>query len=75
MDTVLVLTSMTYAYKAQELLNKHGIKNSLTRNAQTQRIRGCGYGIVIDTSQSQYVQNLLLNNGVKIAGITGVNKR
>ncbi len=75
MDTVIVLTSMTYAYKAQEILNRHKINNSLTRNAQTSRIRGCGYGLRIDESQSGYVQRLLLENGIKIAGITGAGKR
>lgn len=75
MDTVIVLTSMTYAYKAQEILNRQGINNSLTRNAQTARIRGCGYGLKIDSNQSGYVQKLLLDNGIKIAGITGANKK
>ena len=75
MDTVIVLTSMTYAYKAQEILNRQGINNSLTRNAQTSRIRGCGYGLKIDDSQSGYVQKLLLENGIKIAGITGAGKK
>ncbi|MBO7216345.1 MAG: DUF3343 domain-containing protein [Clostridia bacterium] len=75
MDTVIVLTSMTYAYKAQEILNRQGINNSLTRNAQTARIRGCGYGLKIDDSQSGYVQKLLSENGIKIAGITGAGKK
>lgn len=75
LDTVIVLTSMTYAYKAQEILNRYGIKNFLTRNAQTSRIRGCGYGLIIDGNQSGYVQKLLLENGIKIAGITGEKKR
>ena len=75
MDTVIVLTSMTYAYKAQEILNRQGINNSLTRNAQTVRIRGCGYGLKIDDSQSGYVQKLLSENGIKIAGITGAGKK
>ena len=75
MDTVIVLTSMTYAYKAQEILNRQGINNSLTRNAQTARIRGCGYGLKIDDSQSGYVQKLLSKNGIKIAGITGAGKK
>ncbi len=75
MDTVIVLTSMTYAYKAQEILNRHRINNSLTRNAQTARIRGCGYGLKIDSMQSDYVQKLLLDNGIKIAGVTEAGKR
>ncbi|MBQ3599290.1 MAG: DUF3343 domain-containing protein [Clostridia bacterium] len=75
MDTVIVLTSMTYAYKAQEILNRQGIKNSLTRNAQTARIRGCGYGLKIDACQSGYVQKLLLDSGIKIAGVTEAGKR
>ena len=75
MDTVIVLTSMTYAYKAQEILNRQGINNSLTRNAQTARIRGCGYGLNIDDSQSGYVQKLLSENGIKIAGVTGAGKK
>ena len=75
METIIVLTSMTYAAKAQEILKMNGISSTLTRNAQIRQIRGCGYGIQIDTNILQETEKILKENGIKIAGITGVKKR
>lgn len=75
MDTVLVLTSMTYASKAQELLKQNGIHSNLTRSAQVRQIRGCGYGVQIDTGSIPKAEKILTENGIKIAGKAGVKKR
>ncbi len=75
METIIVLTSMTYAAKAQEILKKNGISSTLTRNAQIRQIRGCGYGIQINTNILPEAERILKENGIKIAGTTGVKKR
>lgn len=75
MEIIIVLTSATYAAKAQELLKKSGISSVLTRNAQTRSIRGCGYGLQINTTFLPEAQRILKENGIKIAATTGVNKR
>ncbi|MBO5403367.1 MAG: DUF3343 domain-containing protein [Clostridia bacterium] len=75
MDTVLVLTSMTYASKAQETLKRKGINSTLTRSAQVRQIRGCGYGIQIDTAFAEEAERILAQNGIRIAGKAGVKKR
>lgn len=75
METIIVLTSMTYASKAQELLKRNGISSTLTRNAQIRSIRGCGYGLQINTNHLPETERILKENGIKIAGMTGVKKR
>ncbi len=75
MDTIIVLTSMTYATKAQELLKKHGISSCITRNSQIKQIRGCGYGLQIKAELLPQAEEILSENGIKIAGKTGVKKR
>lgn len=75
METVIVLTSMTYAAKAQEMLKRNGINSTLTRNAQIRQIRGCGYGLQIDNAHLSGAEKILKENGIKIAGMTGVKKR
>lgn len=75
MDTILVLTSMTYASKAQEILKQSGIHGTLTRTAQVRQIRGCGYGLQIDGNVKVTAENILKENGIKIAGTVGVKKK
>ncbi len=75
MYVILVLTSMTYAMKAQGLLNEHGIKGTLTRNTQTRKIRGCGYGLQIEKAYQAKAVLLLNENGITVAGSVEVKNR
>lgn len=70
MDTVFVLTSITYSAKAQALLKQHGIPSELTRSLNVRQIRGCGYGLKVNSIDKEEAEKLMKNNGIKIAGVT-----
>lgn len=66
MENVIVLTSVTYAASAKELLKKAGIRSEITRNAQVRKVRGCGYGLIIDKNNIPSARKILAENGIKI---------
>lgn len=68
MKKVIVLSSVTYALKAQELLKSNGIYSNITRSKSVKSVRGCGYGISFDPSAIDTVQTLLVKNGIPIIG-------
>jgi hypothetical protein len=70
MKKVIVLSSVTYALKAQELLKKDGINSKLTRSKSVRNIRGCGYGIAVDFSNAEKTEEILRSAGIPIIGST-----
>ncbi len=68
MKQVIVLSSITYALKAQELLKSNGIYSSITRSRAVKSIRGCGYGISIDPLVAEKAKNLIISSGIPIVG-------
>lgn len=68
MKKIIVLTSVTYALKAQEILRSHGIKSKLTRSSAVRKVRGCGYGIIIDAEDLQESEKLISEAGIKNLG-------
>ena len=70
MKHVIVLSSVTYALKAQELLKNNGIYANITRSKSVRNIRGCGYGISFDPLVLEKVNQLLLQSGIPIVGST-----
>lgn len=68
MKKVIVLSSITYALKAQELLKNNGIYSNITRSKGVRSIRGCGYGVVFDSALFEKAQALLINSGIPILG-------
>ena len=68
MKKVIVLSSITYALKAQEILKKNGIYANITRSKAVKSVRGCGYGISFDSALTEKAQGLLIQSGVPIVG-------
>ena len=68
MKKVIVLSSITYALKAQELLKSNGIYSNITRSKTVKSVRGCGYGISFDPASAEKAQSLLITNGIPIIG-------
>ncbi len=68
MKKVIVLSSVTYALKAQELLKSNGIYSNITRSKAVKSVRGCGYGISFDETAAEKAQSLLVKNGIPIIG-------
>ena len=70
MDLIFVLSSVTYAMKARDLLAAQGIRSELTRSAAIRKERGCGYGLRIRTSDRGRAEHILVQAGINILGIT-----
>lgn len=70
MKKVIVLSSITYALKAQELLKSNGIYANVTRSKAVRNIRGCGYGLSFDQALIEKAQSLLIKAGIPIIGST-----
>lgn len=70
MKKIIVLSSVTYALKAQEILKNNGVYTNITRSRAVKSVRGCGYGISFDPALTEKVQALLIDSGVPIVGST-----
>lgn len=70
MKKVIVLSSITYALKAQELLKKNGIYANITRSKAVKSVRGCGYGLSVQSTLFERAQELLIKSGIIIIGST-----
>jgi len=68
MSIILVLSSVTYAMKAQDLLKRENIYSSITRSPDVRAIKGCGYGIKISCENETWGRRILQNNGINIIG-------
>lgn len=68
MDWILVLSSVTYALEAQELLEKHHIRSTPTRSAAIRKVRGCGYGLRVGNADRSRAETLLRDAGIRVLG-------
>ena len=68
MKKTIVLSSVTYALKAQELLKSNGIYASVSRSRAVRSVRGCGYGISFDITLYEKAKALLDQNAIPIIG-------
>ncbi|MBQ1985492.1 MAG: DUF3343 domain-containing protein [Clostridia bacterium] len=65
-NTVLVLSSVTYAMKSRDLLFKYGIKAYVERLPRTKET-GCGYGVYVPRGIDE-AERILKENGVRVLG-------
>ena len=68
MKKTIVLTSVTYALKAQELLKSNGIFANISRSKAVKSVRGCGYGVSFDKTLYEKAMQLIEQNGIPIIG-------
>lgn len=62
------VSSVTYAMKGRDLLQKNGYKAYLTRNPHPETDEGCGYLIYVNNMDDKALL-LLKRAGIKIKGI------
>jgi len=57
-NCVIAISSLTYALKAEKILNAHDIRNNIVKLSVGQTKRGCAYGIRLDyiNTQNAYAQ-------------------
>lgn len=68
MKKTIVLTSVTYALKAQEILKSNGIYANISRSKAVKSVRGCGYGVSFDATYYEKVMQLFEQNSIPIIG-------
>jgi len=65
---VLLVNSVTFAIKGQELLQRRGISCRIVRNENLKALNGCGYALV-PSCDAQTAQNILRCGGVQVARV------
>ncbi|MBR4951070.1 MAG: DUF3343 domain-containing protein [Clostridia bacterium] len=68
MKYIIILSSITYALKAQELLKNNGIYANITRSKNVRAVRGCGYGLSLNPALADNAKNLMAGAGIPIVG-------
>ena len=61
------VTSVTYAMKGRDLLQKNGYKAYLTRNPHPEDDEGCGYVIYVNNLDKKCF-DILKRNKIKVTG-------
>ena len=65
--SIIVVKSITYAMRGQQLLQGQGISAYIERTTGTRY--GCGYSIRVRTSDAQRAAKILLENGIRVVDI------
>ena len=65
---LIMLTSITYAYKARDLLAKKGITAYIERTPEELKTRGCSYSVAVRQNVDEAVQ-LLEKAGIRVLGV------
>ena len=64
--TVIVLSSVTYALKAQRILMSQGISSLLEKLTTTQSKRGCGYGLRVTDANLERALSILKKERIRV---------
>lgn len=64
--TVIVLSSVTYALKAQRILMSQGISSLLQKLTTTQSKRGCGYGLRVADANLERALSILRKERIRV---------
>ena len=64
---LIMVSSLTYAMKGKELLNRNGFNANLVRTPRRKNVEGCGYSIVVSNNVDD-AESLLNENGIPILG-------
>lgn len=68
-DAKIILTSITYANKAQQILAGYNIRTRITKLDSSTVRRGCGYALCVDSRNIAEIQRILCENYVKIVDV------
>lgn len=64
-------SSVTYAFKAKEIIEQNGGKVSIRKNPNPKKGEGCGYSLTVYGNVDKYI-NLIKINKIKYIGIVYV---
>ncbi|MCL2035281.1 MAG: DUF3343 domain-containing protein [Oscillospiraceae bacterium] len=63
---IIRLTSVTYAIRAQKLLERQGIRSTIKKFARSLEVNGCGYGVEIDKMDLDKAAGILKSADIRI---------
>lgn len=66
---IIRLSSVTYAIRAQKLLEQNGIRSVIKKLARSLQVTGCGYGLEINAPDTGAATTILNTAGVRILEI------
>lgn len=70
---ILLLSSITYAIRAQKLLERHGIATTMKKiTGDASSNQGCGYGLEL-TAEPAAAIKLLGESGIKVTNVLRTN--
>ena len=69
MYKTLVLSSVTYAHKAQSILSRAGIRSTIMRSAAVRAVKGCAYGLRLQAEQVDRSAELLAAQSISVLAI------
>lgn len=64
------LTSVTYAIRAQKLLDKQGIRVTVKKLARSLQVNGCGYGLEVSPMDLDAAVEAINSAEIRIIEIT-----
>lgn len=67
-QSLIVLSSITYAYKAQKILDQMWLKSTVIRTPRPYSNKGCGYSLLVRGSLSEVV-TALRREGIRILDV------
>lgn len=65
---MIMVSSITYAYKARDFLFNKGIKCYIERVPAHLRANGCGYGLKVD-NDAELIADMLEDAGIRVKDI------
>lgn len=66
---IIKLTSVTYAIRAQKLLERQRIRSTIKKIVRNMHISGCGYGLEISAADLDMAQKIINSAGIRIIEI------
>ena len=66
---IIVLRSLTYAQRAERLLERAGIYASVKKVPQSSSPEGCAYGAMVRSKDLNEAQSVLIKNSMNIVKI------
>ncbi|MBO4860746.1 MAG: DUF3343 domain-containing protein [Clostridia bacterium] len=70
----LVLTSVTYAYKAAGILAAEGMRAYPVKSPDVEKVRGCGYGVEVYGDRETALK-ILAQSGINVLGAVDERRR
>ncbi|MDE7389901.1 MAG: DUF3343 domain-containing protein [Lachnospiraceae bacterium] len=64
---LIMLTSITYAMKAKDILIRNGIRSDIVRTPKHNSPTGCGYSLYVPKKFNEAI-SIIRSSGIKILG-------